>query len=149
MATSSSNTRNKSASPLGPGLSDESRKAMNNAFDSLSDWRNDIATVAEKNSAVVFERMAAAAKTVGWPPDFVDMTRQQMQTASKMQLQMMDQIMDVWEQQMKSPGSPMSVATLDASRATRRNAGRSRKPFPVFLAPVPCLLSRDGYNKDV
>jgi hypothetical protein len=108
--SSFSSTRGKSsASPLGAGLSDEARRAMNSAFDALSDWRNEISTTAEKNSAIVFERMGAAAKAMGWPSDFVDMTRQQMQSASKMQLQMMDQIMDVWEQQMKSPGSPVSM----------------------------------------
>ncbi|MGQ0674387.1 MAG: hypothetical protein ACT4N2_16130 [Hyphomicrobium sp.] len=113
MASNFSNPRNKPAvSPLGAGMSEDARKAMNGAFDALSNWRNDIATVAEKNSSVVFDRMGAAAKAMGWPAEFVDMTRQQMQSASKMQLQMMDQLMDVWEQQMKSPGSPIELPKL-------------------------------------
>ena len=110
MSSSYSSQRGKpAASPLGAGLSDETRKAMNGAFDALSDWRNDISTVADKNSTVVFDKMGSAAKAMGWPNDFVDMTRQQMQSATKLQLQMMDQMMDVWEQQMKSPGSPISA----------------------------------------
>jgi hypothetical protein len=108
MATSYSGSRSKPAySALGAGLSEETRKTLNAAFDSLSDWRNDIASATDRNSAIVFERMAAAAKAMGWPADFVDMTRQQLQQTSKMQLQMMDQVMDIWEQQMKNPGAPL------------------------------------------
>ncbi len=113
MSSTYSSQRGKpAASPLGAGLSDEARKAMNGAFDALSDWRNDLSTITDKNSSVVFDKMGAAAKAMGWPGDFVDMTRQQMQTASKMQLQMMDQLMDVWEQQMKSPGSPIQMPKM-------------------------------------
>ena len=42
-----------------PGLSDEARKAVNAAFDAMSTWRIETA----KNS----EKMAAAARTLGWP----------------------------------------------------------------------------------
>ena len=113
MSSSYSSQRGKpAASPLGAGLSDETRKAMNSAFDAMSDWRNDLSTITDKNSTAVFDKMGAAAKAMGWPSDFVDMTRQQMQSASKMQMQMMDQLMDVWEQQMKSPGSPISMPKM-------------------------------------
>jgi hypothetical protein len=110
--SSSFTSRKSGASPLGAGLSEESRKALNSAFDALSNWRNDISSAADRNSTMVFDRMASAAKAMGWPAEFVDMTRQQMQSASKMQLQVMDQIMDVWEQQMKNPGAPISMSSL-------------------------------------
>lgn len=108
MAANPSNPRGKAAFSA-TGMSDDARKAMNSAFDALSEWRNEMAGVAERNSSTVFDKMAAAAKAVGWPADFVDMTRQQMQQASKIQLQLMDQTMDVWESQMKQPGSPFKV----------------------------------------
>jgi hypothetical protein len=112
MSTSYSTSRRPSVAALGAGLSEESRKAMNAAFESLSKWRNDIADVADRNSVLVFDRMATAAKAMGWPSDLVDMTRRQMQQTTKMQLQMMDQVMDMWEQQMKSPGSPVQMPKL-------------------------------------
>lgn len=136
MSSYSSQRGKSAASPLGAGLSDEARKAMNNAFDALSDWRNEIASTAEKNSSIVFDRMGAAAKAMGWPSDFVDMTRQQMQSTSKMQLQMMDQIMDVWEQQMKSPGSPVSLSKssgLGAFPGAFSGMGGAQS-FPGFTA---------------
>mgnify|MGYP000983964028 CR=1 FL=1 len=108
MATNPGSSRGKPAFSA-TGMSEDARKAMNAAFDALSEWRNEMAGVAERNSSTVFDKMGAAAKAVGWPADFVDMTRQQMQQASKVQLQLMDQIMDVWESQMKQPGSPFKV----------------------------------------
>ena len=76
--------------------SDEARKTMDGAINAFSNWRDEIATQSEKNSKAVFDQMAAAAKAVGWPSEFVEMTRSQMQNASKMQLQFMDQVMDIW-----------------------------------------------------
>jgi hypothetical protein len=89
----------------GGGVSEDARRAMNNAIDAFSGWRDDIAQQSERNSKIVFDQMASAAKAFGWPAEFVDMTRQQMQNASRMQLQFMDQFMDVWEKQLKNPGS--------------------------------------------
>ena len=88
-----------------PGLSDEARKAVNAAFDAMSAWRIEAAKSSEKNSEQVIEKMAAAAQALGWPEDIVQATRSQMQSVARMQLQMMDQIMDAWEEQIKAPRS--------------------------------------------
>lgn len=91
-------------SVAGLGISEDARKTMNAAIDAFSDWREDMAESSEKNSKAVFDQMATAAKAFGWPAEFVEMSRQHMQTASKMQVQMMDLVMDVWVQQLKNPG---------------------------------------------
>jgi len=87
------------------GVSEEVRSALKSAFEAMCDWRSDAANMAERHGNKVFDKMGTAAKAMGWPPELVDMTRQQMQQASKMQLQVLDQIMDVWESQVKSPGT--------------------------------------------
>jgi hypothetical protein len=46
---------------------------------------------------------------MGWPAELVDMTRQQMQQASRMQIQVLDQVMDAWEQQVKNPGAGLQM----------------------------------------
>lgn len=107
MAASNSNGRGRAEALKAAGISDEAQKALTGAFDALTGWREEIASAAERNSSNVFDKMGSAAKAMGWPAELVDMTRQQMQQGSKMQLQMMDQIMDVWEQQVKSPGAAM------------------------------------------
>jgi hypothetical protein len=70
-----------------PGLSDEARKAVNAAFDAMSTWR------IETNSEQVIEKLAAAARALGWPEQIVDATRAQLQSITKMQIQTMDQMM--------------------------------------------------------
>ena len=42
---------------------------------------------------------------MGWPDEVVNATRQQLQNASRMQLQMMDQVMDAWKGQLRNPGA--------------------------------------------
>jgi hypothetical protein len=83
------------------GLSDEARKAVNAAFDAMSTWRIETANSSEKNSEQVIEKLAAAARALGWPDQIVDATRAQMQSITKMQIQMMDHMMDAWEEQIK------------------------------------------------
>jgi hypothetical protein len=98
-----------------PGLSDEARQAVNAAFDAMSAWRIDTAKSNEKNSEQLIEKMAEAARALGWPEQIVDGTREQLQSITKMQIQMMDQMMDVWEDQIKSP-NPMTAPSATLSK---------------------------------
>ena len=93
------------ANPAFTKLGEDTKKAVVQAFDAMSNWRAELAEMGEKNSNAVFDKMAEAAKSLGWPTDFVELSRKQMQSASKMQLQAVDQVMDVWEKQIKSVGS--------------------------------------------
>jgi hypothetical protein len=91
---------------LARGLSDEARKAVSEAFEAMSTWRTEAAKNSEKNSAQVIEKMAAAAKAMGWPEQIVDATRTHFDNVTKFQAKTMDQMMDAWEGQLKSPSSP-------------------------------------------
>jgi hypothetical protein len=84
-------------------LSDEARMAVNAAFDAMSTWRIETANNSEKNYEQVIEKVAAAARALGWPEQIVDATRAQMQSVTKMQIQTMGHIMDAWEEQIKLP----------------------------------------------
>jgi hypothetical protein len=98
-----------------PGLSDEARQAVNAAFDAMSAWRIDTAKSNEKNSEQLIEKTAEAARALGWPEQIVDVTRVQLQSIAKMQIQMMDHMMDVWEEQIKSP-NPMTTPSAMLSK---------------------------------
>jgi len=94
----------RSFSPMSvPGLPNKARNAVNAALDAMSDWRNETANSSEKNGAEVVEKMSAAAKALGWPEQVVDTVRAQIQSAAQIQIKTMDQIMDVWEEQLKLP----------------------------------------------
>src|SRR5262247_2456636 len=93
------------------GLSDDARTAVNAAFDAMSAWRIETAKNSEKNIEQVIEKMAAAARALGWPQEIIEATRVQMLSITKMQIQTMDQVMDAWEEQIKSPG-PMTGSAM-------------------------------------
>ena len=90
---------------LAPELSDEARKAVNAAFDAMSTWR----TETVDNFEIVIDKMAAAARALGWPQQIVDASHAQMQDVIKMQIQTMDRMMDTWEEQIKSPSSSSAI----------------------------------------
>src|SRR5262249_16060999 len=97
------------------GLSDEARQAVNTGFDAMSAWRIDIANSNEKSSEQLIEKMVAAARAVGWPEQIVDATRAQLQSITKMQIQIIDQMMDIWQEQIKSP-NPMAATSAMLSK---------------------------------
>jgi hypothetical protein len=59
--------------------------------------------------------MATAARALGWPQQIVDTARTQLQSIAKLQLQTMDHVMDVWEEQIKSP-NPMTAPSVMLSK---------------------------------
>jgi len=95
-----------------PGFSNEARDAVNAAFDAMSTWRTETVQNSEKNLEQVIEKMAAAARALGWPEQIVDATRSQMQTMTKTQIQVMDQMMNAWEDQIKSPNPSAMLSKL-------------------------------------
>src|SRR6516164_3053448 len=91
---------------LAVGLSDEARKAVNAAFNAISTWRTETVNTSDKNLERVIDKLATAARALGWPEEIVDSTRAQIERVVKVQIQMMDQMMDAWQEQIKSPSSP-------------------------------------------
>jgi hypothetical protein len=113
----------RSFSPMSvPGLPNKARNAVNAALDAMSDWRNETANSSEKSGAEVVEKMAAAAKALGWPEQVVDTVRAQIQSAAQIQIKTMDQIMDVWEEQLKLP-DPTAAPSSDMLSKLKSPAG--------------------------
>jgi hypothetical protein len=123
------------ANPAFTKLGEDTRKAVMQAFDAMSNWRSELADMSEKNSNAVFDKMAEAAKSLGWPTDFVELSRKQMQNASKLQLQAVDQVMDVWEKQVKSMGTPGQFANFPNFPGVGGTGG-----FPNFTGATPGLF---------
>jgi hypothetical protein len=119
-----------------PELSDEARKAVNAAFDAMSTWR----TETVDNFETVIDKMAAAARALGWPQQIVDATHAQMQDVIKMQVQTTDQLMDAWEEQIKSPSSSSAILSKLQSISSFSPAGSwpvaqlvAFNPFGVYM----------------
>ena len=59
--------------------------------------------------------MGQTASALGWPDQIVDATHAQLQSITKMQIQMIDQMMDIWEEQIKSP-NPITASSAMLSK---------------------------------
>lgn len=88
------------------GVDFKSADAFKGAFDAMQKWRDEISQTAERRGAEVFDKLGVAAKAAGWPDALIDTTKSQLMQASKMQTDMIDHMMDAWQTQVKSPGSP-------------------------------------------
>lgn len=88
------------------------REAVNAFFDALSAWRDDVAASTERYSETVLDKMVAATTAMGWPKELVEASRTHLGQASKMQMQMIDQVMDAWQAQVKSPMPSQFLAQL-------------------------------------
>jgi hypothetical protein len=95
-----------------PGLSEDAKQAALSALEAMADWRSEMTATTERQNARVAEKMAAAAKALGWPAEIVDATRSHMQAASKMQVEMMDQMMAVWKEQLRHPDPAAAVKSM-------------------------------------
>ena len=113
------------------GLSAEARKAVNAAFDAMSTWRTETMNNSEKNAEQVIDKMAAAARALGWPEQIVDTTRVQMQNITKMQIQTIDHIMDTWEEQIKSPNPSAMLSRLKSIPGLSPTGSLPDGAFPI------------------
>jgi hypothetical protein len=48
---------------------------VNAAFDAMSDWRTEAAESNDRHMTKVIDKMAAAARALGWPKEIVDANR--------------------------------------------------------------------------
>src|SRR5262245_59086864 len=108
---------------LAQGLSDDARKAVNAVFDAMSSWRTETVNNSEKNLERVIDKIAVAARTLGWPEEIAETTRVQMQSITKIQTQMVDHIMDAWEEQIKAPNPSSAILSKLKSLPTLGPAG--------------------------
>ena len=91
-----------------PGMTREMRDGVISAFDALSNWRDEVETANERCLGEVLDRTSAIARSMGWPDQAVSTTREYLEKTSKVQVEMIDQIMDGWKQQLKSATAPMA-----------------------------------------
>jgi hypothetical protein len=92
-----------------PGVSKEVRDELAATFDALSNWRDEVETVNERCLSKVLAHTSAVARAMGWTDQAIRVTREHLETAAKAQTDMIDQIVQGWERQLKSPMAPMAA----------------------------------------
>jgi hypothetical protein len=120
-------------------LSNEARQALTAAFDAMSDWREETSAANERCLPKLLDQITAVQRAMSWPDDWNAGAREHLLKASKMQTQMIDQIMDAWEQQLKSPARlqgaamlPMPALSASGSNDPMADMMRFWEMFPAF-----------------
>lgn len=123
------------SNPAFQKLNDDAQKSVSQAFDAMENWRSQLNDMGEKNSDAVFDKMTEAAKSLGWPTEYLEMSRRQVQQASKMQVQVVDQMMDAWEKNLTALGKGAQAPTFPTFPAMPNIPGFTQggvSPFPGF-----------------
>lgn len=117
-------------------MTQNARKAIDKALDALSTFRDDLTSLVERHSEEIFDRMSDAAKAMGWPPGVIDATRQQLQQAAQVQLQMIEQISTSWEQLKSHDASSSTSESMPLpgpGQPLGGMAGMPTNPFQLWM----------------
>lgn len=113
------------------------RKAFAAVVDALAEWREEFGETAERHSEAVTERIADAARAVGWPEEVVEASRTHLTQMRKFQVQMLDQFIGAWQQQLKAPAAAEFVSALRGVGAGLQSAPAisdlASKPFELWM----------------
>ena len=125
-----------------PGLPKEAREALNAVLKVMSNWRDELVESNEKNGKRLIEKIASAAEELGWPQEFVESTRSQLRTIAEIQINMMDQLTDAWDEQLKlpnpkTPSPSRMMSTLKQSGLPPTSGSQSAEQLQsMALSPV-------------
>ena len=114
-----------------PGTTKEIRDGVVTAFDALSNWSDEIEKVNERCLKKVLDQTSTVARSMGWPDQAIRMMRERLENASKAQTQIIDQIMEGWKQQLKSPTAPMAIPRSFARQIPRLSGGSMPEFHPM------------------
>ena len=119
------------------GLTKEMRDRVVAAFDELSNWRDEIETANERCLGKVLDQTSAVARSMGWPDEAVKTTRECLQQTAKVQTQLIDQLMEGWKQQLKSPLAPIAIPPGLPGQTTEAFATKMAGAMKDFDAFAP------------
>jgi hypothetical protein len=124
-------------------LNGEARQAVMDAFNAVSQWRNAIALASDRYLTKVIDRVVAAQRAQGWPNSVAAATREHLLRASKIQPQMIDQLIDDWEHQLNSKATSPDPSTLrmtpDPMSEMMRLGELTLTPFKIWLNAAEAL----------
>jgi hypothetical protein len=113
------------------------RKSFAAVADALVEWREEFGETAKRHNDIVMDKIADAARAVGWPEEAVDATRTHLSHMSKFQVQMLDQFIDSWQQQLKSPVAAEFLSGLRGAGAGMQSAtamsNLANNPFELWM----------------
>jgi hypothetical protein len=122
------------------GMNKEMRDRVVAALDALAHWRDEIETANERCLSKVLDQTSMVARSMGWPDEAVMATRDYLQNTSKAQTQLIDQLMEGWKQQLKSPIAPMAIPRSLTGYASGLSGSTMAGAMPDFNAFAPWTI---------
>ena len=119
------------------GMTEEMRDRVVAALDALSNWRDEIEAANKRCLGKVLDQTSAVARSMGWPDEAVKTTREYLQHTAKLQTQVIDQLMERWKQQLKSPIAPMVIPRGLTGQTSGPSASTLAGAMPDFDALAP------------
>jgi hypothetical protein len=121
----------------------DARQAVTSAFEALDKWRDELVSVNERHLTKALDLVASSQRSMGWPDHFTTATREYLLKSSKIQAQMISQVMDAWEKQLKSSASPPSLPEAfqfqmpASSRSTPKDTGSDMLQLQELAMAAP------------
>jgi hypothetical protein len=116
-------------------LSNEAREAVTAGFDALARWRDETFAANDRCLTKVLDQVAAAHKALGWSDQATAVARDYLLKASKLQAQMIDHVMDAWEQQLKSQNARVFQLPTSSGSAFTDPVSEMMRFGELTLAP--------------
>ena len=87
----------------------DAREAVTSAFEALEKWRDEAFAANERHLTKALDLVASSQRALGWPDHVATATREYLLKTSKIHTQMISQVMDAWEKQLKSSAGPPTL----------------------------------------
>jgi hypothetical protein len=115
----------------------EARKALAAVSDALAEWREEVVATTETYTEKIGDQIADAAQALQWPDEIVEASRNHLEEMSKFQLQMLDQMIEAWQEQLKAPMPSHFLSALrmpgPALEGTSAIANFASKPVELWM----------------
>jgi hypothetical protein len=119
-------------------LSGEARELLIDALDALQQWRDEIIAANDLCLTKALSRMAAAQRAMGSPDHVSSAARESILTASKLQTDAIEKVVEVWQQLLTTGRLPATVpqgVEVALSGISERRLAES-VPDPMHLAEM-------------
>jgi hypothetical protein len=124
----------------------DAREAVTSSFEALEKWRDEVFAVNERHLTKALDLVASSQRSLGWPDHVATATREYLLKASKIQTQMISQVMDAWEKQLKSSASPPALPAAfqfqmpPSSGSALKDAGSDMLRLQELTLAAPFML---------
>ena len=107
----------------------KTKKALNDAVDAMSQWREELLDVNQRGGERVVNRLAVVAQATGWPDSMIYNMAKQLLQSSRLQNETLERMMEPWEKQL----SLLAEEPPTALGAPGQSANATMTPMHLWM----------------